>query len=265
MRAKKYVSGIFRMLGYLILLIVLVLLTAAVTEKKKQVLCRAIVPSIQDSAIVRFISDQEIKDILREKQGRLLGMPLHQINTAKIETILLKHPYIKKVEAYKDVDGTLHIDILQRNPLVRIYLPGRPGFFIDDQGYILPWTSRYPVHVLVASGRIPVPSRMSSFKTIYDMPEQTHLQDIYRLACYIDSVRFWKAQIEEIFVDNNQEYALTPRVGSHAIILGDMENYKEKFRKLYLFYTHVLNNKGWNRYTTINLNFKDQIVCTKRN
>ncbi len=265
MRAKKYISGILRMLGYLLLLTVLVLLSAAVAEKKKQVLCRAIVPAIQDSSTVRFISDQEVKDILREKQGRLLGMPLDQINTAKIENILLKHPYIKKAEAYKDVDGTLHIDIFQRNPLVRIYLPGQPGFFIDDEGYILPWSSRYPVHVLVASGHIPVPSRLSSFKTIYDMPGQTHIQDIYRLAWYIDSVTFWRAQIEEIYADNSGEYTLTPRVGSHAIILGDMENYKEKFRKLYLFYTHVLNNKGWNRYSTINLNFKNQIVCTKRN
>ncbi len=264
MKIKRAITGILRLLGYLFLLMVLAVLTATVSEKKKQLICRAVVPEILDSAKVRFITAKDIKDLLREKQGRMLGMPLYSINTEKIEKILLKHPYIKQAEAYKDADGVLHIDILQRKPVVRIYLPGRPGFFVDDEGYILPWSSRYPVYVLVASGNIPVPSRVASFKTVYDLPEKTHVQDIYRLACYIDSVPFWKAQIEEIYIDDRGDYTLTPRVGSHAIILGDMEDYRGKFRKLYLFYTHALNNLGWNRYTTINLAFKNQIVCTKR-
>jgi len=265
MGIKRFFTGILHMLEYLFLLMVLVLLTATVSEKKKQVLCRDIVPNILDSSRVRFVTEQDVKEILRKKGGRMLGMPLCQINTAKIEEVLLKHPYIKQAEAYKDANGVLNIDIIQRNPIVRIYLPGRPGFFVDEQGYILPWSARYPVHVLVATGNIPALSRISSFRTIYDLPERTHIQDIYRLSRFIDSVPFWKSQIEEIYVDDNGEYTLTPRVGSHAIILGDMDNYKEKFSKLYIFYTHALNNIGWNRYTIINLSFKNQIVCTKRN
>ena len=265
MKVKKYIAGILRLLGYVSLLLGFVLLIAAMSEKEKKLPCRAISPHVLDSARTKFVTEQDVQDLLFKTEGNLLGMPLRRINTKKIEKDLTRNPYIKRIEAYKDINGTLHIDVVQRNPMVRIYRPGTYGFFVDDQGYILPFSYNYPVHILVATGNITVPSHISSYKTIWELPDQSRMKDIYSLACYIDSIPFWKAQIEEIFVNKEGDYTLTPRVGSHAIILGNISDYKKKFKKLYLFYTHALNNLGWNRYTTINLNFKNQIVCTKRN
>ena len=90
------------------------------------------------------------------------------------------------------------------------------------------------------------------------------MRDIYKMALFIEEDPFWKAQVEQIWVDKDGEYKLTPRVGSHAIILGDADDLEGKFRKLYALYTHALNNLGWNRYTQINLKYKNQIVCTRR-
>ncbi len=265
MKLKRYITGILRALGYLLLAGGFVLLTGAVSGKEKKVICRAIVPEILDSASIQFVTEQDIKDLLLKNEGNMLGMPLWRINTEKIEKDLMRYPYIRRVEAYKDVNGNLYIDITQRRAIVRIYRPGHPGFFVDDQGYILPFSRKYPVHILVAAGNIPVPFRINAFKTIRDLPDKSRILEVYRLARYIDSVPFWKAQIEEIYVTRDGEYTLTPRVGSHAIIFGDASDYREKFRKLWLFYTHALNNLGWNRYNIINLKFKNQIVCTRRN
>jgi hypothetical protein len=46
--------------------------------------------------------------------------------------------------------------------------------------------------------------------------------------------------------------------------LGTCENFEGKLRNLEAFYDKVLPEVGWNKYSLINLEFKDQIVCKKR-
>ena len=63
---------------------------------------------------------------------------------------------------------------------------------------------------------------------------------------------------------DNDEIDLIPRVGNQIIHLGTTENYEGKLRNLEAFYDKVLPEVGWNKYSVINLEFKDQIVCKKR-
>ena len=84
------------------------------------------------------------------------------------------------------------------------------------------------------------------------------------LAKYISSDSLWNAQIVQIYLKDNKEIELVPRVGNHTILLGDITNYQEKLRKLYLFYEKGVNQVGWNDYKEINLKFRNQIVCVKR-
>ncbi|HUV01595.1 MAG TPA: hypothetical protein VMW32_11580, partial [Bacteroidales bacterium] len=90
------------------------------------------------------------------------------------------------------------------------------------------------------------------------------LKDIYHLVKYIRNDNFWSAQIDQIYVDSNDEIDLVPRVGNHMIHLGTAENVDGKLRNLATFYEKVLPEVGWNKYSKINLAFKDQIVCKKR-
>jgi cell division protein FtsQ len=77
----------------------------------------------------------------------------------------------------------------------------------------------------------------------------------------LDSSEFWKAQIEQIYIGNDVE--LVPLAGSHIIVLGNFQDIDEKMNKLLVFYQHGLNKVGWNIYETINLKYKNQIVCSK--
>jgi len=43
----------------------------------------------------------------------------------------------------------------------------------------------------------------------------------------------------------------------------DIYNIVEKFRNLKAFYLHKINSVGWNKYSIINLKYKNQVVCTK--
>jgi len=90
------------------------------------------------------------------------------------------------------------------------------------------------------------------------------MRDVYNVSLFVAQDDFWNAQIEQIYVNSNGDLELIPRVGRHSIILGNGKDLKEKFDRLFLFYTDGLNKAGWDKYKTINLKFKDQVVCTKK-
>jgi len=264
MKLKNSIKRLLRMAGYLLFVAGLVVLLGMIARRERRVPCRAVEVHIADSLQLGFVTGEEVKALVMKSQGTFLGKPMKNIDTRKIEEDLLQQPYIQTAQAYKDVSGVLHIEVRQRKPVVKIFPGGGKIIFLDDQGFLLPFSSRYPVHLLVASGNIPLPKGKSKYRTVDELSEESPLHDIYKIALFIEKDPFWKAQIEQIWVNKKGEYRLTPRVGSHAIILGDAEDLQVKFRKLYALYTHALNNLGWNRYTKINLTFKNQIVCTLR-
>lgn len=68
-----------------------------------------------------------------------------------------------------------------------------------------------------------------------------------------------------------------PRVGDHIVCLGPLPAYKgkngekeiqefmaRKMGRLVKFYKYGLNNVGWNKYSYIDIQFDNQIICRKR-
>ena len=68
----------------------------------------------------------------------------------------------------------------------------------------------------------------------------------------------------QLHINENKEVELIPRVGNHVILLGGEEEMEEKFEKLLLFYQKGIQQTGWNKYSIINLKYKNQLVCVKR-
>ena len=71
-------------------------------------------------------------------------------------------------------------------------------------------------------------------------------------------------QIDQIYINENNEVQLIPRVGDHLIVLGNFDRYEQKLEKLRKFYLFGLNETSWNIYSKIDLRFKDQVVCTRK-
>jgi cell division protein FtsQ len=90
------------------------------------------------------------------------------------------------------------------------------------------------------------------------------LKDVFYLVEYINRDDFWSAQIDQVFVDRHDEIDLIPRVGNHVIHLGSPGEFEKKLKYLRVFYDKVLPEVGWDRYKSISLAYKDQIVCKRR-
>ena len=88
--------------------------------------------------------------------------------------------------------------------------------------------------------------------------------ELYELGKYIRTNPFWKSQVEQIHVTPKKEIEIVPRVGDQILFLGKIDDYTEKFSKLQKFYKEALNEVGWNKYNRINVEFGNQIICTKK-
>lgn len=215
----------------------------------------------------RFISEDAVLSqiISTVDTGALL---LNQYDVASIEEKLNKNHSIKSAQVYKTINGKLIVNVKQRRPIARIFSKNG-SYYIDEKGNLMQLSNKYSARLLVVSGNVnePFAKRYKfNYKLLNDtLKNKTMLDDIYKLTNYIDKSDFWKAQIEQVIVNKMSEFELIPKVGNHKIVFGEIENLEGKFEKLMIFYKKGLSKTGWNEYSEINLKYKNQVVCKKRN
>jgi len=231
----------------LALLAYIIFIFTFVNKKSAALLVTGIDINIIDSLNTHFISDSEIRNLILKNHPDIIGKPTTRINKENLEQIINKIPSVKNTEVYTSLRGYLHLEIEQRKPIVRL-LKGK-GFYIDEEGRRMPLSSNYTSRVLVVSGHI---------------KDKTIETDLMPLVNFITKDEFWSSQINQIYVDSNDEYILIPRVGGQKIEMGKIDHFERKFDKLYALYKDGFSTVGWNKYKKINLKYENQIVCTKR-
>ncbi len=231
--------------------------------------CKKVDIRINYGAADVLITKRDVDSILLKTAGILKGKPLGYINTCSIENAIRKQAYVAKVSVYENNEGTLFIEIRQREPLLRIINRKYENFYLDESGALLPVNPNFSARVLVANGIIDdsyiknpnyrVNILAMSDSVFYD----SLLTNLYKLTMYITHDKFLKAQIAQIYVNEQMEFELIPRIGNHVILLGKAEDLDDKFRRLFAFYRLGLNKIGWNKYNVINIKYKNQVVCSK--
>lgn len=205
-----------------------------------------------------FIERDEVDRILMENGGAMLGKDLNDINIHKLENALKANPFIEFAKVYADMTGVIHVQIRQREPVLRVVNMANLHFYIDGNGNKIPLSDNYTAKVLVASGLIE-----EDFSGRVDTLKTKMARDLFRTALYIRSDTLWDNQIEQLFVDLKGDIEMVPRVGGHKIILGSADSLQIKFRNLLVFYKKAIPKVGWDTYKTINLKYANQIVCEK--
>jgi cell division protein FtsQ len=239
-----------------------------VSERRSHLVCNGIKVSIPDSLIHSFVRKKDVLNLVQLQGVNWVGQYIDQINTQQIESLVYRHPAIKEARVYKTIAGTVNIEVIQREPLIRIINRFGDTYYIDEEGKAMPWSNHFTARVLVANGNIINRfdfSRYREVNILNDTISSYHLlKDLYSIASYIHDDKFWKAHFEQVYVDENGDFELIPRVGGHLIIFGKTENMEEKFSNLQQLYTFGMPSEGWNKYSVINLKFRNQVVCTKK-
>lgn len=240
-----------RILILCILLAVTAYLIVAVTvfnRKPENQVCKGMELVVKDSIDYGFITETEVKNLLKQKNLYPEKKRIGTINVRLLEETLSRHPFISKAECYLTSGGKGGIEVYQRIPILRIMSSNGDNYYIDQSGKIMSAAGK-SVHVAVATGFI---------------DRKFAQNELYQLGLYLQQNPFWKAQVEQINVTPRKELEIVPRVGDHILFLGKATDFEEKFSKLQTFYSKVLNRIGWNKYERISIEFNNQIIGTKK-
>lgn len=240
-----------RILILCILLAVTAYLIVAVTvfnRKPENQVCKGMELVVKDSIDYGFITETEVKNLLKQKNLYPEKKRIGTINVRLLEETLSRHPFISKAECYLTSGGKVGIEVYQRIPILRIMSSNGDNYYIDQSGKIMSAAGK-SVHVAVATGFI---------------DRKFAQNELYQLGLYLQQNPFWKAQVEQINVTPRKELEIVPRVGDHILFLGKATDFEEKFSKLQTFDSKVLNRIGWNKYERISIEFNNQIIGTKK-
>src|ERR1035438_1811331 len=137
-------GGLFTLLGYTI-------------DEHNNTLCKQVIIRIDYGRSDTLISKKDIMDLLKQTGNRLKDQAIGYINFEKIEKTLAKQSYVAHTQVYNSLDGVVEIDIIQRQPILRIFNQKKESYYLDANGYMLPVNPSFSARVLVANGNIPEP------------------------------------------------------------------------------------------------------------
>jgi cell division protein FtsQ len=251
-------------IGYVLLWCILVcaLLTsiAFINKQEKEIKCSAVNIHIEPTEAAYFVDREMVLKTIRKDgiEKKIVGTKINVINTPNLEEKLRQNAMIKRAEVYSDMNGRLNINIWQRRPILRIINSFNESYYLDEHGLKMPLSPDFTAHVPVATGYIFEHGKGR------DSAQSAVGKELYKIATYVDKDTFWNAQIEQIFVTAESEFVLIPTVGSQIINFGTASNMEDKFKRLMLFYKEAMNRVGWDKYSSIDVRFKNQIVCKKK-
>lgn len=247
---------VFRCFAWVLCLCGVVVLMSFISMKKDTVTItnvKILIPGADN-----FIEREEIDAVLKQSQGSLIGRKLEDINLQAIEKKIQSNPYIAQATVYADMDGVIHIEIKQRQPILRVINAGGQDYYIDRDGLKMPVSPNFTANVLVANGNI-----MERFSGRVDTLITKLAADLYETALFIKRDTLWDSQIEQLYVDDRMDIELIPRVGNQRILLGSADSLQVKMRNLLAFYKQAMPKVGWDTYKTINIKYTNQVVCEK--
>ena len=235
-----------------------VLLVAAITKKEGESVARVDI-SIVGVQNHYFINKKDVLMIVQKVNGeKLENAMVSSLDLVAMEASLQLDQWIKKAEIFFDNNNVLQIKITEREPVARIFTVNGESFYMDSSLTRLPLSDKF-------SARLPVFTNFPADRKVWNKSDSALGKEIKLLGEFIGNDPFWMAQIDQIDITPSRSFELIPKLGNQVIRFGNIENYKEKFNKLFAFYKEVQTRVGWNRYSIVDVQYQDQVVAVNRN
>ncbi|WP_233702516.1 cell division protein FtsQ/DivIB [Hyunsoonleella flava] len=192
-----------------------------------------------------FITHEAVSKLLIQNQGGLKNKPKETLDLNTLEKTLNSNPMIKSAEVYVAVNGTLNAEIEQKRPVARVST--NASYYIDDEGKYMPLSSNYTARVPLVTGYV----------------EKNNLKNVFEIAKKVEADAFLKQHVVEIHQSVNGAIALKLRQCKFTVNLGSLKLLDKKINNLKAFYKKSLKEKTLDKYSKVNLQFDNQVVCTK--
>lgn len=231
--------------------------------------CRSITCRIDYKGVQPIMSGNDLITEINKKFGKPQSKTISEIDLAGITSFLRNNPTLENTNAFLTVEGDLIINADQCIPVIRYFTTDGLQHYIDKNGRIMPVNPKYQYRALIGTGQIE--NSMTDGKNIFSVPAKKSslrsrlqsLYDLHQVATIVVSDSTLNALIEQVNITASGKMQLVTKVGSHIVYLGDSTDMAEKLENLKSFYKYGLVKTGWDKYLKVNLEYKNQIVCTK--
>ena len=207
--------------------------------------CENIHLSVTDYDDFKFISDNDVRVQLQNSGVYPVGKLHSDIDLTEMEKSLMKLNMIKSVKCYFATNGDVNVAVTQRVPVFRVMEGGR-SYYIDNERKRMSTSIKFSAYVPVVTGNVNF-----EFATT----------NLYDFIVYLQSESRWRSAFTQIYVYPDNKVELVPRVGDFIIKMGSLDRYEAKLGKLEKFLKILPKYHSWDKYSVINLEFRDQVVC----
>ena len=253
-----------RWLGYCIAICGTVVMLGFIESSKSGAVCEGIEVEFIRNVEEPLVTEDFVRQTLLNVSDQIVGQNLREVNFDQLEAALNQIPYLNHVVVYTTIDHQLKVRVTERTPIVRLIDENGISALIDKEGYLMPVSKISALRLPVISGSFRLEKSLVE-KNLHssDSLVVPKLAEAYEIGNLIYGDSLWRAQFQHLSFESNGDLIAFPQVGNHTIIFGS-ERMEEKLEVLRIFYREGMSQESWNKYKSINLKYKDQIVCTKK-
>ena len=258
---------LFKILFWVVVLSGISVIFGFALIEQRNIKCNDLTVKITDGDQHGFIDAEDIERMIIGHFDTIRGKTIDSLDIESMEQMLRGNAYVKNVKVYTTLTGRLNVEVEREKPLVRIVNRYGESFYVSTTGRIMPLSTRYVPHVIIASGDIN--QRFADLKngnicdTAMQKKTENRVKMLYLLANAVDKNVFMNQHITQIFVNRKGEIELIPDAGNYSILLGDVTDVERKFENFQVFYLKGMPKAEPEKIKIINLKYKDMVVCKK--
>ncbi|QBA63434.1 cell division protein FtsQ/DivIB [Muriicola soli] len=192
-----------------------------------------------------YLSQEMVNKLLIQNFGSVLKLGKEKLVLNTIEKVIETHNMVKSAQVYLTIDDKLTSKIFQRQPIGRV--EGITTFYLDEEGKSMPLSKLHSARVPIITGEITGKS----------------LDDVFEILKFINQDEFFRKNVIGIHIEAEERYQLKFRVEDFIVDLGNVDDLEKKFKNFKAFYAKALKDKSLRDYAVVNLEFDNQVVCTK--
>lgn len=192
-----------------------------------------------------YVTEEAVNKLLIQNEVKVQSVGKETLDLNRVESVLDTHAMIENAEVFMSIDGKLGATITQRKPIARVL--DASFYYIDRQGLKMPLSPYY-------SARVPLVTGI----------QEENLQEVFPMVEYIRGDEFLSQHITSIHRDASGFYRLDLRELDFELSFGKPNELERKFNNFKAFYQKAMKDKKLNTFTKVDLQFGNQVVCTKK-
>ena len=186
------------------------------------------------------------------------------VNMIAIQKVMEENSWIEDGASYIDLDGTLNVSFKEYEPWFRVFGKNGHSVYVTREGVVIPSSRNYTPYVLVASGNFELRSDTVTYQLSDTLDSDRNLLNALHWCDAIEGNDFVSHCIGQLYCNKRNQFELTVKGFDGRVIVGDTCDATDKLTRLESFMKQRIDSPETKTLKSINLNYKNQIVCTKR-